>query len=351
MKQLLIILFFILSLFADPFNETKIEIDLNNSNPYITLQFTSFNIEKPLNIKDANKESINQNRQKAINYISSNIKINPCSLKLNTLDIKNEMSVNVKYNLICPKNIDKLNISFTLFFEFDKTQSGITKLITKDSIQTFVLSPSKSDLTINLKKTVSLFEYFKLFLIEGIWHIWIGIDHILFLLMLILPITLIYNKNFFTSFKEVLKIVTAFTISHSITLSLSMFNVIETNDRIIETLIAFSVLTTAILNIKPIKLKTWILAFGFGFIHGFGFANVLKELELPSQNFLTTLFGFNIGVEIGQIIIVLVLLPIIYIFRNSIIYKYFVIISSIIVAIISILWIVDRWWKLNFMPF
>jgi hypothetical protein len=168
--------------------------------------------------------------------------------------------------------------------------------------------------------------------------------------MLLLSATLMNNKNFISILKEILKIVTAFTISHSITLSLSMFKIVQPDERIIETLIAFSVLITALLNIKPIKLKTWLLAFGFGFIHGFGFANALKELNLPKQDFAITIFSFNIGVEIGQIIIVLAILPIIYIFRKNILYKYFIIGASIIVAIISILWIIDRWWQLHFMP-
>jgi len=196
--------------------------------------------------------------------------------------------------------------------------------------------------------------------VEGIWHIWIGFDHILFLLMLLVP-SVIYFKNREiipqNSLKKViitiLKIVTAFTIAHSITLALSVLDVVDVNSRYIEIAIALSVLFTALNNLFLFtQTKTWIIAFLFGLIHGFGFANVLKEMTLKSSELTGSLLGFNLGVEIGQLAIVLVVIPIIFLTRNTKFYRYFILYGfSAITAVISLLWAYERYFNLSILPF
>ena len=142
------------------------------------------------------------------------------------------------------------------------------------------------------------------FLFEGIHHIFIGPDHILFIVGLLL---------LGGSLTQLLKIVTAFTIAHSITLVLATLNILSPPPRVIEPAIALSIIFVgahALITDKGARDWRLVFAFCFGFIHGFGFANVLREMELPRAALGWSLFSFNVGVEIGQACIVLAVAPI-----------------------------------------
>ncbi|HEX8373479.1 MAG TPA: HupE/UreJ family protein [Chthoniobacterales bacterium] len=140
------------------------------------------------------------------------------------------------------------------------------------------------------------------FLYEGVHHIFIGPDHILFLVALLLP---------GASLMRLLKIVTAFTIAHSITLGLATFHILTPPASLIEPVIALSVVVVGINAFlgQPKRDARQLLAFCFGLIHGFGFANVLQEMILPRHAFGWSLFTFNLGVELGQAAIVLAIAP------------------------------------------
>ena len=184
----------------------------------------------------------------------------------------------------------------------------------------------------------------------GIEHILEGYDHLTFLLMLMLPL-IFFSDNIFKSFIYIIEVATAFTISHSITLSLSVFNIINTPENLIEILIAFTIFLTAINNLTHYVSfkKEWLLAFIFGFIHGFGFANALKELNLQIGDFAKLVFGFNLGVEIGQFVVVFVTLPFLYILIKKFEKLYFIL--SIIGGIFGLLWMIERIIGIGFMPF
>jgi hydrogenase/urease accessory protein HupE len=152
------------------------------------------------------------------------------------------------------------------------------------------------------------FEYFagmrqgvsavvKKFVPAGIHHILIGPDHLLFLVGLLL---------LGGTIRQLAYVVTAFTVAHSITLSLAALNLVSPPARIIEPAIALSIVYVGADNLlvrEGRDVRAWI-AFGFGFIHGFGFANVLREMDLPSRALGWSLFSFNVGVEIGQLLVV-----------------------------------------------
>jgi hypothetical protein len=189
------------------------------------------------------------------------------------------------------------------------------------------------------------------YFIEGVWHIWIGFDHILFLVTLLLPAVLVLrNRQWETvnqlrpALLDTVKIVTAFSIAHSITLCLAVFEIVQLPSRLAESAIAFSVLVTALNNLRPIfPSSRWLMAFGFGLIHGFGFANVLVELGLPSHALVMSLTGFNLGVEAGQIAIVVMLVPILYLIRNTTIYYNWILRGgSTVAAIVALVWILER---------
>lgn len=135
------------------------------------------------------------------------------------------------------------------------------------------------------------------FVPAGIHHILIGPDHLLFLVGLLL---------LGGTIRQLLLVVTAFTVAHSITLSLAALNLVSPPARIIEPAIALSIVYVGADNLlvrEGRDVRAWI-AFAFGFIHGFGFANVLREMELPSRALGWSLFSFNVGVEIGQLLVV-----------------------------------------------
>jgi hypothetical protein len=136
----------------------------------------------------------------------------------------------------------------------------------------------------------------------GIEHILTGWDHLLFLLALLLP---------GGGALALLKIVTAFTLAHSITLGLAVLDVVALPDRLVEAVIALSIAAVAAENLylRPAATRRWIASFGFGLVHGFGFSSALREIGLPTEGLLLSLLGFNAGVEAGQILALALALP------------------------------------------
>ncbi|HYT59916.1 MAG TPA: HupE/UreJ family protein, partial [Haliangiales bacterium] len=195
---------------------------------------------------------------------------------------------------------------------------------------------------------------------EGVRHIWTGLDHILFLLALLLPSVLKREapgwrvvERFRPALINVLKIVTAFTIAHSITLSLATLGIVRVSSRLVEPAIAASVILAALNNIRPILAERgWVVAFGFGLVHGFGFANVLAELGLARQTLALALVGFNLGVELGQLAIVAAFLPLAFGLRGSWIYQRLTFqAGSAIIALLAATWMMERILNLKWLPF
>jgi HupE/UreJ protein len=197
-------------------------------------------------------------------------------------------------------------------------------------------------------------EQFADYLEEGVLHIWTGFDHILFLLSLLLPAVLVRSTDstrrwaavpsFKAAFTDVFKVVTAFTVAHSITLSLAALGVVSLPSRLVESAIAVSVVLAALNNVRSVVYGgRWIIAFCFGLIHGFGFASVLTDLGLPQESLLLALVAFNVGVELGQLAIVAVFLPIASALRDTRLYRRAILVGgSLLVAAIAMLWLIER---------
>lgn len=195
------------------------------------------------------------------------------------------------------------------------------------------------------------FSVFREYLAEGIRHIWIGIDHILFLLTLLLPAVLVYQNSGWRSvdklrpaMTDVLKVVTAFTLAHSITLVLAALDIVSLSPRLVESAIAFSVLVASVNNLRPVLPNSrWLLAFCFGLVHGFGFASVLVELGLPGDALVISLLGFNLGVEAGQLAIVALVFPAMAFLRHTPFYRTWVFSGgSAMAALIAMVWMLER---------
>ncbi len=168
----------------------------------------------------------------------------------------------------------------------------------------------------------------------GIEHILTGYDHIAFLLAVIV---------IGLSVKEVLKVITAFTIAHSVTLLLAATQVIQLNSRFVESVIAFSICYVAIENLYKKKVQyRWLITFGFGLIHGFGFASALQELLVNKSSLLLSVVSFNAGVEMGQLSIFFVLFPILYVLKKQTQFRIVTVSASAGIFLIAFTWLMER---------
>ncbi|HEX5105420.1 MAG TPA: HupE/UreJ family protein [Pirellulaceae bacterium] len=183
-----------------------------------------------------------------------------------------------------------------------------------------------------------LWRFFKL----GVEHIFLGYDHICFLIALIIV----------SKFREVVKVVTSFTVAHSITLILATLQVVELPTWLVETCIAATIVYVAVENIFVKEPKhRWWLTFFFGLVHGFGFANVLREMGLPTHGLIRCLLAFNVGVEVGQLAIATALLPLAMVLARWRHGRKVVVAISLLLAIFGTAWFIDRALGLEAMPF
>ena len=250
----------------------------------------------------------------------------------------------------CPFEPAELAVHYGLLFDVDPNHRGLLDVVSGEVRQALVLSNDRQTTTISVTAPHRLAQ-FRSFLDEGIWHIWKGYDHILFLLTLLLPAVVVYRESQWqprTSLREatldVLKVVTAFTVAHSITLSLAVTGVVALPSRLIESGIALTVLLGAANNLIPvIRDRRWMVAFAFGLIHGLGFASVLADLGLRGSNLALALVGFNAGVEVGQLAIVLVLVPIAYALRATSFYRRaFMPAGAVAIGMVALYWFALR---------
>lgn len=205
----------------------------------------------------------------------------------------------------------------------------------------------------------SRFNTIKTYLQEGIHHLLVGFDHLLFLFCLL--VTAVYtrqNKQWVpvdsarTAIRHTFYIATAFTVAHSITLTLAVLNIVSLPARWIESIIAFSIALAALNNLKPIFGAQQIkIAFLFGLVHGFGFANVLSELPLDSWSRGLALLSFNVGIEIGQLVCILIFFPLALLLRHSLFYRKIIFqAGSVLACILALIWMTQRILDLNWIP-
>ena len=253
----------------------------------------------------------------------------------------------------------ELEVFYSLLFDADPTHRGLVFFENADNASTHVIGPESPTLVIRTNES-NRWQTLLSFVREGVWHIWIGFDHILFLLSLLMPAVLIRQDNiwqpsesFEPVWRNVLKIVTVFTLAHSITLWLSVMEYMTLPGWFVETTIAVSIIVTAYNNLHPVlPLSNTAVAFGFGLIHGFGFANVLLDLGLSNTTLAISLFGFNVGVELGQLAIVAAFLPIAYMLRMTALYLRVVVqFGSVLVAIVAGVWVYERLFNAEILGF
>lgn len=275
-----------------------------------------------------------------------------CSLRAGDLQVSDRVEGRFAWIDLagrCPSAPAELSLRYRLLFDLDPTHRGFLVLTSAGVAQSAIFAPERALVKLRLAEP-SRWRQFEDYLGEGVHHIWIGADHVLFLLSLLLPCVLAGStgrRGFARlppALLDVLAVVTAFTAAHSITLALAATGVLRLPTALTESMIALSVLFAALNNLRAVVARARTrVAFSFGLVHGFGFASVLGELGLPAGSRLLGLAAFNLGVEVGQLAIVAIAFPLAYALRDTVFYRRTVLGGgSLVVGAIASWWFVQR---------
>ncbi len=279
-------------------------------------------------------------------------------------------TLNVRFNPIY--DVDDTHRSFALI-EYD-WKGGVHN---NESMISLRFGPGDDGPKVLDLSDNSVWKGFWAMISSGMYHIYIGLDHILFLIALLLPAVVYHRREtqptvgaagsialtqqagwegswwqpvdrFRPAFLYVLKIVTFFTIAHTITLSLAALGLVNLPSYLVEALIALSIALAALHNIRPLlKNDGMIIAFVFGLFHGFGFASVLGEVGLRGEFMTWSLLGFNVGVELAQVIIICLVFPVLFVLRKFPLYRYILYGGSAILIVIAMYWFIERLFGIN----
>ncbi len=308
-------------------------------------------------------QELQSNSETVTEYLQQHVKFTRAE-KNCTLVVEPDWQVDTHFNegyLVVPLRAQcslagDITFHYSAFFSEDSQHKLLFTLANQANTQTNtqtnsprILSDSVRSLSLS-EKSGSKFAAFKEFVAQGAVHIWIGFDHILFLVSLLLTCVLVRrNKRWVAnaSTREIIInttwIVTAFTLAHSITLTATALNWIHLPSRWVEVSIAITVALAALNNIFPVVLRLGWLTFGFGLLHGMGFAGALGELGMPADQQFLTVLAFNVGVEMGQMAIVIVVLPLLIQFgRHKWYLDYGMRGLSAVIVLMAIWWVLQR---------
>jgi hypothetical protein len=292
-------------------------------------------------------------RRYVAQHLSFSAQNRACVLDFQALEVNERVDGNyawLPFSARCPLGVRQLSIGYSLMDDIDPSHRGLLTLIDGAVAQTGVLGGRTAPALFSVDAP-SRWRAFVEYLQAGIWHIWSGIDHLLFLLSLLLPAVLLRHngrwepvKRVRPAFLSILKVVTAFTLAHSMTLSLAALDVVRLPSRVTESVIAASIIVAALNNIFPLVTENRArIAFAFGLLHGFGFASVLADMGLPHGARLLSLLAFNLGIETGQLAVVLTVMPIVYGLRAGALYRRAIMPwGSAAIAAVALVWLVQR---------
>lgn len=237
----------------------------------------------------------------------------PVSHTARVLDRRDTWDLVVRLAYECPHAVDALTLRYGLFFDVDPRHQGMTTVALGGRSVQHVFRDDARDVTVDARpaRARQLLTYARL----GVDHIFLGYDHIAFLVSLLLAVGHRARRE---SARAVLAIVTSFTAAHSATLIAAALGLVRASPVLVEPAIAASIAFVAIENLLPREpAHRPALAFAFGLVHGFGFAGVLAEQGLPARGVVPSLLAFNVGVELGQLTLVWCMLPALWLLAAS----------------------------------
>jgi hypothetical protein len=249
---------------------------------------------------------------------------------------------------------DRLAVHHSMFYEDDKLHRGLvlveynakTDTTYPSEYTAMVFSSTNTDQELDLTDVPSLLGPREM-VRQGVWHIWIGIDHILFLLALMLSTVLVREdgewrplRNFRPALWNLFKIVTVFTLAHSVTLLLAALGFVSVPSRLVESIIALSIVLVALNNIfGKVREGSLAIILVLGLFHGLGFASVMGHLPFRMVDLTKVVIGFNVGVELGQVAIVAAVFPVLFGLRKSSLYQ-----PVVLKGLSGLLIVVAGWW-------
>lgn len=244
----------------------------------------------------------------------------------------------------CPASGSPLSIGYRLLYHVDAQHRTFVTVASGNRRQTSVLAPGGGDLLYSAEESSHPLDQLVDFIGHGARHIWIGYDHILFLITLLIGTWSTQQATSLRAvFVETTKVITAFTLSHSLTLALAATGVLRIPPNYSEAAIALTIMLAAINNIVPIlSRRVWLVALIFGLVHGIGFANVLADLDIGRGNMLISLAGFNLGVEFGQLGIVIATFPLLLLARSALQRPVVSALLNLSIVAIAAMWLSDR---------
>lgn len=325
------------ALSIDPNNDGKLlwhEVinSMPNIEGYLTSNFTIWH--KPLNPEDtAVTCQINWSKAPVLS------------------ELYGETLLQIPLTAICPvqaSSVEQLSLQYSAFFNRLNDHKLLLTWSFNQSETYFIVDDAKQITSLPFV-TSSVLDTILFYLYQGVIHIWLGLDHVLFVFALILPFAwLRFRQGRFSGtkslvLKDLLVLITSFTLAHSITLTLTALNVLSIPSQWAEIGIAISVAFTAINIITHWVKQLGFITFLFGLLHGMGFAGALSELGLSQTYKISSIVAFNIGVEIGQVAIIFLLYPLLTRLRKTQVLQYRLVpILAVLIAIMGGYWIVER---------
>lgn len=326
---------------------STIELELDADARLLRVEMDLLDLDHLIGIGPATQQTVTardvQARRRDIDsYVAQNVRIDGCPLLPSGSNVGiragSAARVAVDFTLACERLPRTLSISSTLFDDFPDYRT-IIQVNQAGNREVYSFADGYVSFALNGKTGLAGIVTF---VVQGVWHILIGVDHLAFLLLLVLPLA--YTGSIRERGVATLRIVTAFTVAHSVTLALSALGHISLPPAPVELVIAGSVVLVAILNVcGKSHHVAWPLAYIFGLVHGFGFAGAFSELASGASLHWSDLLAFNVGVEIGQIAFVLAILTILHwierYYRES---RILVPAGSAVAGLAGTLWMLER---------
>jgi hypothetical protein len=255
----------------------------------------------------------------------------------------------------CPAE-GSLTLRYRLLFDLDPSHRGLLTIVSGRQVSSEVLTPEHADIELD-RRPLRLTDQVAQFLAFGFDHILLGYDHLLFIAVLLVTAALRRGggsgwtpiDGLGRVLVETTKTLTAFTVAHAIVLTPAVLGAISVPARLVEPAVAITIMLPALDNIRPVLPRLrWQVAFSFGLVHGLSFASVLGPMRLPAASLAVALGSFNLGVEVGQIAVALLLVPIAFSLRYEAAYRRFVSPTiSLGALVLAGLWFLDRVFALD----
>lgn len=264
----------------------------------------------------------------------------PCDVATRALRLTgDERQVVVTLRYQCARRVDPLRVRYDLLLDQDPLHRALVTATGPARPDRRVLDRGHRELA--LSGHLSAWDNAVDFFVLGIEHIFTGYDHVMFLLGLLLAAGLIGTAR--GGLLYLLKVVTSFTVAHSVTLVCAALGWVSLGPRIVEPAIAATIAYVGIENLRLSEAslhRRWVLTFAFGLVHGFGFAYILREVGLPARGLVLSLLSFNLGVEVGQAALVVLLIPLVHLLaRGRVTPRVVAVLTLLLGALLGLLWV------------